>query len=139
MYLKCAHPDCSTDFDHTEGRLFRFQQTPQHEGQPSHWHGLKHYWLCGRCSEDFTIEYQDRVGVVLKARQETTETIHIGQSGYYVLQEEFTHDEVEVSDRRSGCAAVRARSIEIELDEVAQGELDINEIGFRKGEHDPDE
>jgi len=84
MYLKCAHPECSSDFDYGQGRLFRFRQTNPNEKQPSHWHGVKHYWLCSRCCEDFTIEYQKGLGVLLMERLETAGE----QPCYYVLQAE---------------------------------------------------
>jgi hypothetical protein len=84
MDLKCAHPECSSAFDYTQGRLYRLKQTPAHEKQPSHWHGVKHYWLCARCCETFTIEYQKGLGVLLMERLETAG----GQPGYYVLQPE---------------------------------------------------
>jgi hypothetical protein len=86
MYLKCAHPDCSSDFDYGQGRLFRFQQTPRQEQQPSHWHAVKHYWLCTRCCEDYTIEYQRGVGVLLMQR---LETVAGEEPCYYVLQAEI--------------------------------------------------
>ena len=84
MYLKCAHPECASDFDYAQGRLFRFRQTPAQEKQPAHWHGVKHYWLCSRCCEIFTIEYQNGLGVVLLEKLETAGT----QPGYFVLQPE---------------------------------------------------
>lgn len=87
MYLKCAHPDCSSDFDYGQGRLFRFQQTRQQEQQPSHWHAVKHYWLCTRCCGSYTIEYQKALGVLLMQR---LETVAGGQPCYYVLQSEIT-------------------------------------------------
>jgi hypothetical protein len=85
MYLKCAHPDCSSDFDYGQGRLFRFQQTPAQLNQPTHWHAVKHYWLCSRCCESFLIEYQKKVGVLLMER---LETLAGAQPCYYVLQAE---------------------------------------------------
>jgi len=87
MYLKCAHPDCSSDFDCGQGRLYRFQQTPQQEKQPSHWHAVKHYWLCSRCCENYSIEYQKGVGVLLMER---LETLSGAQPSYYVLQAEVS-------------------------------------------------
>jgi hypothetical protein len=84
MDLKCAHPECSSDFDYTQGRLFRVRQTSPHEKQPSHWHGMKHYWLCARCCEGFTIEYQKGLGVLLLERLETAGA----HPCYYVLQTE---------------------------------------------------
>jgi hypothetical protein len=86
MYLKCAHPDCSSDFDYGQGRLFRFQQSPQQEKQPSHWHAVKHFWLCTRCCESYTLEYQKGVGVLLMHR---LETLPDAQPCYYVLQAEI--------------------------------------------------
>ncbi len=68
MYLKCAHPDCSSDFDGGHGRLFRFQQDPGQTRQPSHWHSVKHFWLCSKCSETYTIGHRKGVGVVLMHR-----------------------------------------------------------------------
>jgi len=85
MYLKCAHPDCLSDFDYGQGRLFRFQQTPQQEKQPSHWHAVKHYWLCTRCCESYTIEYQKGLGVLILERMET---VAREQPCYFILQAE---------------------------------------------------
>jgi hypothetical protein len=87
MYLKCAHPDCLSDFDYGQGRLYRFQQTPQQEKQPTHWHAVKHYWLCARCCENYSIEYQKGVGVLLMER---LENLRSKQPSYYVLQAEIT-------------------------------------------------
>ena len=84
MNLKCVHPECPSDFDYTQGRLFRLKQTPVHEKQPSHWHGMKHYWLCSRCCESFTVEYQKGLGVVLMERLETAGA----HPCYYILQPE---------------------------------------------------
>jgi hypothetical protein len=85
MYLKCAHPECSSDFDYGQGRLFRFQQTPRQDQQPSHWHSVKHFWLCTRCCESFTIDYHKGLGVLLMQR---LETLAGGQPSHYVLQAE---------------------------------------------------
>jgi hypothetical protein len=88
MYLKCAHPDCTSDFDYGHGRLFRFHQIPPHEQQPAHWHGVKHFWLCARCCEEYTIEYQKGLGVLLLQR---LETLAEGEPAYFVLQHEVGH------------------------------------------------
>ena len=85
MYLKCAHPDCVSDFDYGQGRLFRFQQTPPQAQQPTHWHSVKHYWLCTRCCETYTIEYHRGLGVLLMHR---LETLAGGQLSHFVLQQE---------------------------------------------------
>lgn len=86
MYLKCAHPDCSSDFDYGQGRLFRFQQTPGQEKESSRWHAVKHFWLCARCCENYTIEYQKGVGVMLLER---LEKLAGAQPCYFVLQPEL--------------------------------------------------
>ena len=64
-----------------------FSKLPQQEKQPSHWHAVKHYWLCTRCCESYTIEYQKGVGVLLMER---LETVAGEQPCYYVLQAEMS-------------------------------------------------
>ncbi len=110
MYLKCAHPDCSSDFDYGQGRLFRFYETPRNEKQPSHWHGVKHYWLCTRCCESFTIEYQKGLGVLLMQR---LETVAGEQPCYYILQAEVVPK--PVLPRRLTRSRVRTRKKNVEL------------------------
>jgi hypothetical protein len=83
MYLKCAHPECSSDFDSGHGRLFRFQQNPHQDQQPSHWHSVKHFWLCGRCCETYTIGYRKGLGVVLMNR---VEGLSSEQTPHFILQ-----------------------------------------------------
>ena len=85
MYLKCAHPDCTSDFDYGQGRLFRFQESSTQQQQPSHWHAVKHYWLCSRCCETHTIEFQKGTGVLL---MEKLEKLAGAQPCYYVLRAE---------------------------------------------------
>jgi hypothetical protein len=129
MYLKCAHPDCSSDFDYGQGRLFRFQQTPQQEKQPSHWHAVKHYWLCARCCERYTIEYQKEAGVLLMER---LETLLGAQPCYYVLQAEIAPKPVlprrlsrsRVSSRAS---RIRQRKQNSELTSVTVSAIEVLE------------
>jgi hypothetical protein len=85
MYLKCAHPECSADFDYGQGRFFRFQQFPRQDPLPANSHSVKHFWLCTRCCETFTIDYQKGAGVLLRQRLETWTG---GQPAYFVLQDE---------------------------------------------------
>ena len=107
MYLKCAHPDCSSDFDYGQGRLFRFQQTPQQEQQPSHWHAVKHYWLCTRCCTGYTIEYQKGVGVLLMER---LETLAGARPCYYVLQAEIAPEPASLKRLIRSRARLRKQS-----------------------------
>jgi hypothetical protein len=104
MYLKCAHPDCTSDFDYGQGRLYRFQQTPQQEKQPSHWHAVKHYWLCTRCCENFLIEYQKGLGVLLLER---LEKLAGAQPCYYILQAEVAPKQTLLRRRDRSRVAAR--------------------------------
>jgi hypothetical protein len=122
MYLKCAHPDCSSDFDYGQGRLYRFQQTPQQEKQPSHWHAVKHYWLCTRCCESYTIEYQKGVGVLLMER---LETLAGAQPCYYVLQAEMVPK--SALPRRLGRSRARQRKQTTELTSAAVSAIEVLE------------
>jgi hypothetical protein len=122
MYLKCAHPDCSSDFDYGQGRLFRFQQSPQQEKQPSHWHAVKHYWLCARCYENYTIEYQKGVGVLLMQRLESMPGAH---PGYYVLQAEMAPK--PALPRRLSRSRARQRNQNNELNPTTVSSIEILE------------
>jgi hypothetical protein len=120
MYFKCAHPDCSSDFDYGQGRLFRFQQSLSQPQQPTHWHAVKHYWLCGRCCENYTIEYQKRVGVLLMER---LEKLAPGQApSYSILQ-----GEKAPSPRRLRRARARARQAIGELSPSAVSAIEVLE------------
>ena len=89
MYLKCAHPECSSDFDYGQGRFFRFQQVPRQDPPPANSHAVKHFWLCTRCCETFTIDYQKSVGIILRQR---FETFTRGLPSHFVLQDESGED-----------------------------------------------
>lgn len=122
MYLKCAHPECSSDFDYGQGRLFCFHQTPRQDQQPSHWHSVKHFWLCARCCETFTIEYQKGLGVLLMQR---LETLAGGQPSHYILQAE----ELAVTRRarRLVRSAARQRKRKGELASGPAGTIEVLE------------
>jgi len=76
---KCANPVCPTAFHWTGGgKFFRFRpdavsasESSSATDSPRGIHGMKHYWLCERCSHVFTLVYEEGCGVVLKLlRQE---------------------------------------------------------------------
>lgn len=75
LHPKCANPACPTAFHWTAGgKFFRFRpdgaSATLHESTPDSpggIHGVKHYWLCARCSNVFTLVYDHEYGVVLKA------------------------------------------------------------------------
>lgn len=74
QHPKCANPACPTAFHWTRGgKFFRFRPDPNPaSGSNSTFdssdgiHGVRHYWLCERCSQMFTLVYDDQCGVVLK-------------------------------------------------------------------------
>ena len=71
---KCANPACPTAFHWTGGgKFFRFRADPvPASGNNSTVdslggvHGVRHYWLCERCSHVFTLVYDEEYGVSLK-------------------------------------------------------------------------
>jgi hypothetical protein len=61
-------------FHWTEGgKFFRFRPSPvtplgtdSRVDSPRGIHGVRHYWLCERCSHVFTLAYEEGHGVILK-------------------------------------------------------------------------
>jgi len=74
QHPKCANPACPTVFHWTGGgKFYRFRPDPDApslssstDDLPGGVHGVRHYWLCERCSVVFTLVYEDAYGVVLK-------------------------------------------------------------------------
>jgi hypothetical protein len=65
---KCANPLCPTRFDpQDQGRFFVLRQW---EGEPENLHHVKHYWLCHRCSEVFTLIEQPGRGPTMAVRRQ---------------------------------------------------------------------
>jgi hypothetical protein len=74
---KCANPACATAFHWTGGgKFFRFRPEPASpisgssaydaaDDAPGGVHGVRHYWLCERCSHVFTLVYDQRCGVII--------------------------------------------------------------------------
>lgn len=75
QHPKCANPACPTAFHWTGGgKFFRFrpetvssQANEPDTDAPAGIHGVRHYWLCERCTQVFTLVYDPDFGVVLKA------------------------------------------------------------------------
>ncbi|MGB6716887.1 MAG: hypothetical protein WBE47_08060, partial [Candidatus Acidiferrales bacterium] len=70
---KCANPACQVSFEWRRGgKFFRFREPSMSsslqnpESGASGVHGVRHYWLCERCSHLFTLAYEENSGVVLK-------------------------------------------------------------------------
>jgi hypothetical protein len=74
QHPKCANPACSTAFHWTGGgKFFRFRPEPEPgisstttADTPRGVHGVRHYWLCERCSHVFTLVYDEGCGVTIK-------------------------------------------------------------------------
>ena len=74
LHPKCANPACPTAFHWlVGGKFFRFRsdQAPASLSDtktdaPTSSHGVRHFWLCERCSHVFTLVYEEECGVVLK-------------------------------------------------------------------------
>ena len=72
QHPKCANPACPCAFHWTGGgKFFRFRPDPVSANDskadtPSAVQGVRHYWLCERCSHIFTLVYSEESGVVLK-------------------------------------------------------------------------
>jgi hypothetical protein len=74
QHPKCANPACPTVFHWTGGgKFFRFRPDPVSASgsnstadSPGGIHGVRHYWLCERCSHVFTLVYDEEHGVTLK-------------------------------------------------------------------------
>lgn len=70
---KCANPSCAAPFDWLGGgKLFRFLRNQ--EGSASAGengalaggsHAIGHFWLCERCSNIYTLQYEPGRGVVI--------------------------------------------------------------------------
>jgi hypothetical protein len=59
MFSNCANPKCAASFDdYRQGRLFRFRQSHPKGKAPANMHSVRHFWLCNRCSETYTLEYR---------------------------------------------------------------------------------
>jgi hypothetical protein len=88
MYLECANPNCNCEYDYGHGRLYRFHQPASRENKPANSHGVKHYWVCARCGQKYTVEYQKGMGVLLMERLEELDDAPVRPS-YCILQPEY--------------------------------------------------
>lgn len=68
LHPKCANPACATPFHWTiGGKFFRFRMDSTHSpAGHEEGHGVKHYWLCERCSHVYALAYDEGEGVVLR-------------------------------------------------------------------------
>jgi hypothetical protein len=69
MFSRCKNPKCQAPFEFRKGRLFRFRQSASEKPSATRSHGVKHFWLCDKCSKIYTLEYLE--GEVLMLRRTT--------------------------------------------------------------------
>ena len=68
MFCRCANPDCRATLNYGQGRFFRFHKNHAPGEEAPNTHSVQHFWLCGHCCQEFTLEYQDEAGVLFKNR-----------------------------------------------------------------------
>jgi hypothetical protein len=67
LHPKCANPGCPVLFHWLGGgKFFRFRPNQAAESSAANTHGVKHFWLCERCSHAFTLVYDEENEVVLR-------------------------------------------------------------------------
>ena len=71
----CANPDCQATFDYRQGRLFRFHKDHPVRERPPNTHSVQHFWLCGTCCGNYTLEYRDECGVLIRDLPETSDNL----------------------------------------------------------------
>ncbi|MFI5095355.1 MAG: hypothetical protein WCE50_12595 [Candidatus Acidiferrum sp.] len=68
MISSCANPACQVPFDYRQGAFFRFHKSHGPDEQPPNTHSVQHFWLCAKCSRDYTLIYAQERGVLLQNR-----------------------------------------------------------------------
>jgi hypothetical protein len=71
LHPKCANPSCAGAFRWTAGgKLFRFHREAfdkkkrnANEATAPKGHLIEHFWLCERCSNIYTLQYEPDQGV----------------------------------------------------------------------------
>ena len=76
MLSHCANPDCRVPFGRGHGRLFRFRRSSL-RGAPVNSHSVQHLWLCDSCSQTYTLDYSEAIGILLSLRFRTPDDGHV--------------------------------------------------------------
>ena len=66
VFSECANPDCLAEFDYRQRRFFRFPKSHPEGEIPANTHSVQHLWLCEKCSLEYTLEYKEGVGVLIR-------------------------------------------------------------------------
>jgi hypothetical protein len=70
MFSTCANPDCRAAFNYREGHLFRFHKAYPVGEMPPNTQAIQHFWLCGNCSAQHTLAYEEGRGVMMQDHAE---------------------------------------------------------------------
>ena len=70
MFSECSNPGCRKGFDFHQGRYFHFRESQRADTRPRNTHGVVHFWLCGRCSQLYALDYVDGHGTIVRANFE---------------------------------------------------------------------
>ena len=68
MFSACANPKCELPLVYGQGRFFRFHKRHGSGEALPNTHCVQHFWLCAACCQEFTLEYNEREGVLLRNR-----------------------------------------------------------------------
>lgn len=82
MLSKCANPSCSTPLVYLrEGKIFVMEHASKPKGGPQgtspekQASRLEHFWLCGACSEYFTLIYHIDGGIQVVSKEPGTRRV----------------------------------------------------------------
>jgi hypothetical protein len=70
VFSSCANLDCGSPFVYGEGWFFRFHKKHASGEALPNKHSVQHFWLCARCRQEFTLEYSENSGVLLRNRSD---------------------------------------------------------------------
>ena len=68
MLSRCANPECGAPFDYRQGQLFRFPLVHSVADYSGNTHSVRHFWLCGSCSQTYTLRYVSGEGIAIASR-----------------------------------------------------------------------
>ncbi len=67
MVTKCANPTCGTPFHYLRGgRLYSFELRAKNSGVARQKRLAVYFWICDRCAESLSLEFDPEQGVFLK-------------------------------------------------------------------------
>jgi hypothetical protein len=73
MFAKCFNTDCGAPFDYREGHLIRYCRARSKGASCARQVSVEHFWLCGKCSESYTFEYEPDLSLKRRNRAEQME------------------------------------------------------------------